>query len=61
MADLSSTFELLISKMKQPKETDFVQPEVPSVLQPEIDEIDQKNDELADAELWNTESLCFRY
>ena len=57
-------FELSITKMKRPDRldrTDLVQGEVPIVLQPEFEEIRLKNEEITDTELWNVESLCFRY
>ena len=64
VAGLKSAFELSITKMKRPdrlEKTDFVQGEVPVCLQPEFEEIRVKDEEIADAELWNVDSLCFRY
>ena len=64
LAQLKAAFELSITKMKRPdrlERTDFVQGEVPMILQPEFEEIRLKNEEITDPELWNVESLCFRY
>lgn len=41
--------------------TDKVSGEVPVVLQPEFEEIRMRNEELTDPELWNVESLAFKY
>lgn len=64
LAQLKQAFELSITKMKRPdrlERTDLVQGEVPVQLQVEFEEIRLKNEEITDPELWNTESLCFRY
>lgn len=64
ISSLKSAFELSITKMKRPdrlERTDFVQGELPPCLHPEFDDIRLKNEEVSDAELWNTDSLCFRY
>ena len=64
LAQLKQAFELSITKMKRPdrlERTDHVQGEVPVQLQAEFEEIRLKNEEITDPELWNTESLCFRY
>lgn len=64
ISSLKSAFELSITKMKRPdklERTDFVQGELPPALHPEFEDIRLRNEEIADAELWNTESLCFRY
>lgn len=64
IASLKSAFELIITKMKRPdrlERTDLVQAELPPVLHPEFEDIRTKNEEIADAELWNTDSLCYRY
>lgn len=64
MASFKSAFELSISKMKRPDKldrTDFVHPELPPFMHTLFDEIRQKNEEVADPELWTTESLCFNY
>ena len=50
--------------MKRPdqlKASDFIKGEIPAQLVASFDEIGGKNEELADGELWNTESLCFCY
>ena len=50
--------------MKRPDKltaTDYVQPELTPQLIQDFEEIKAKNEELPDKELWNTESLCFRY
>jgi len=63
-AELKAAFELQVQKMKRPDKlspTDFVQPELPPVLIQEFEEIKVRNEELPEAELWNTDSLCFRY
>ena len=41
--------------------TDKVAGEVPVVLQAEFEEIRTRNEELTDPELWNVESLAFKY
>lgn len=64
MAPVKQAFELSIPKMKRPDKlqaTDFVQGELPAYMTPVFDEIRAKNEEMADKELWNTESLCFNY
>lgn len=64
MAGLKSAFELSLKKMKKPdslEKTDFVQGEIPVALHDEFEEFKSKNEELPDPELWNTESLSFRY
>lgn len=53
-----------MTKMKRPdrlERTDFVQGELPVQLQPEFEEIRLKNEEISDPELWNYDSLSFRY
>lgn len=50
--------------MKKPDKlqgTDFIQAEVPASLQQQFEEIKNKDEEKADNELWNTESLSFQY
>ena len=61
---LKSAFELSITKMKRPdklEKTDFVQGEIPVSLQPVFEDIRNRNEEIADKELWTTDSLCFTY
>ena len=50
--------------MKKPDKldkTDFIQGEIPPCLVQEFEEVRTKDEEETDAELWNTESICFRY
>ena len=64
MAQIKQAFEMAIPKMKRPDKllpTDFVQSELPAFMTPILDEIRAKDEEVADPELWNTESLCFNY
>lgn len=64
MAPIKQAFELAIPKMKRPDKlqpTDFVQAELPAFVTPLFDEIRAKDEEVADPELWNTDSLCFNY
>jgi hypothetical protein len=52
-------------KMKTPakdlKQSDFLISTLPNETLRAFDECDKKNDELADADLWTTDSICFRY
>lgn len=64
VANFKQAFELAISKMKRPdrlERTDFIQGELTPQITTEIEAIKMKNEEIADAELWSTESLCFTY
>ena len=64
MQNFKAAFEQQIPKMKRPDQlhaTDFVQAEIPAELVSVFEEIKTKDEEQADIELWNTESLCFRY
>lgn len=64
MAQLKPAFEISIKKMQRPdklERTDKVVGEVPVLLQPEFEDIRTKNEEITDPELWNVESLAFRY
>ena len=64
MQNFKAAFEQQIPKMQRPDKlhpTEFVQAEIPAELVPAFEEIRVKNEELADAELWNTESLCYQY
>jgi len=59
-----SAFELILKKMKNQKEltqSDYLPTELCEVLWTEVQAIDAKNEEISDSELWNTDSLCFRY
>jgi len=61
---LMSAFELILKKMKNQKEltqSDYLPTELCEVLWTEVQAIDAKNEEISDSELWNTDSLCFRY
>ena len=64
MGHFKNAFELSIPKMKRPDKlsaSDKVNAEVPAFMDPIFKEIERKNEELPDTELWNTESLCFNY
>lgn len=58
-------FKHWLRKMKTPakdlKNTDFLQPALSNEVLRAFEEYDAKNEELADADLWTTESICFRY
>lgn len=54
----------LIKKIKNPDsvaKTDLIDPAVPEELVKNFEEIKEKDEEQADAELWKPDSLCFRY
>jgi len=59
------TFKLWLRKMKTPakdlKNTDFLLPNLPTEVTLLFEAYDTKDEELADADLWTTESICFRY
>jgi hypothetical protein len=64
MASFKGAFELALTKIKKPdrlEKTDMVQAEIPPSLITVFDEIKAKNEELADKELWSTESIAFTY
>ncbi len=64
MAQFREAFSLALDKIKKPdklSKTDMVQGEIPPSLMPVFDEVKAKNEELADKELWNTDSLAFTY
>ena len=64
LSQCKSAFELSITKMKRPDKlqaSDFLTAEVPAHMVPAFEEIRTKNEESADHELWNTDSLCFNY
>jgi hypothetical protein len=58
-------FKHWLRKMKTPakdlKNTDFLQADLSNELIRAFEEYDAKDEELADADLWTTESICFRY
>jgi len=64
MAHFKNAFELSIPKLKRPDKlnsSDKVTADVPAYMNSIFEEIKLKNEEMPDAELWNTESLCFNY
>ena len=63
MADIKQAFELSLNSMKKSdrSSTDYVQGEIPMILQAEFEAIRKKDEEQSDPELWNPESLSFTY
>ena len=64
VANLKAAFELAITKMKKPDKldrTDKIQPGIPANIQSQFEQLREKNEEMAEPELWNTDSLCFTY
>ena len=50
--------------MKKPERVpsnEMIQGEVPQKIEAQVELIRVKDEEIPDAELWNTESLCFTY
>lgn len=46
---------------KERKPEDFLVGALPNDVLKEFNVIDSKDEEMAEAELWTTESICFRY
>ena len=61
---LKNAFDLSLKKIKaggQPAPKDRIIAEMPAPLVEEVGQIANFDEEAPQAELWNTESLCFRY
>jgi hypothetical protein len=47
--------------IKDLKPTDIIQGMLPDKVLKTFDEYDKRDEEMADIDLWTTESICFRY
>lgn len=47
--------------LKDQKQEDLIQAMLPPAVLKIFDDYDQRDEELADIDLWTTESICFRY